>query len=373
MTAPIRVLVVDDSATARAVLMRTLATDPQIEVVGRAVDGVQALIRIAELKPDVVTLDIEMPRLDGLQTLERIMQEMPTPVVMVSTLTRKGAEASLRALELGAVDFIEKPNQGGVVLTQVIESLCEKVRAAATARVRRTLPASGTPMSLRASATPTPVAPPVRVAPVSPPRPRVSVSSSGWQRRLVVIGSSTGGPQALKTVLSGLPADLGVPVVVVQHMPPGFTTLLAERLNGLCPLPVSEAHAGSTLENGHVLLAPGGLHMVFDAHGVVTLTNAPTECGVRPAVNVTMESVAALKAWNPLAVVLTGMGVDGARGAALIRAAGGEVIAEDESTAIIYGMPRAVIEAGLADEVRPLDQIADAIARRCRAAAAASA
>lgn len=369
MAAPIRVLVVDDSATARAVLTRTLATDPGIEVVGRAVDGIQALIRIAELKPDVVTLDIEMPRLDGLQTLERIMQEMPTPVVMVSTLTRKGAEASLRALELGAVDFIEKPNQGGVVLTQVIESLCEKVRAAATARVRRVRPTSGAPTSLHASATPALV----RAVTAAPARPRPVVSHSGWQRRLVVIGSSTGGPQALKAVLCGLPPDLGVPVVVVQHMPAGFTTLLAERLNGLGPLPVSEAHAGSTLENGHVLLAPGGLHMVFDARGVVSLSNAPAECGVRPAVNVTMESIAALKAWNPLAVVLTGMGVDGARGAGLIRAAGGEVIAEDESTAVIYGMPRAVIEAGLADEVRPLDEIAEAIVRRCRASAAASA
>lgn len=348
-TEPIRVVVVDDSATARAVLVRQLAADPGITVVGRATDGIEALERVAALRPDVVTLDIEMPRLDGLQTLERLMRETPTPVVMVSSLTRKGATATMRALELGAVDFIEKPTRGGTVAPQAVAALCEKVRAAAAARVRRP------PATPRTAA----------AAPVG------AAVHGGWLRRVVVIGASTGGPQALRAVLTALPENLGVPVVVVQHMPAGFTGLLAERLNALGPLPVNEAHAGSMLQDGRVLLAPGGLHLVFDAQGVAHMDDGPTECGVRPSVNVTLESVAALRAWSPLAVVLTGMGVDGTRGAGLIRAAGGEVIAEAASTAIIYGMPRSVAEAGYADEVRPLHEIADAIVRRCRALAAA--
>lgn len=341
---PIRVLVVDDSATVRAVLSRHLDEDPQLEVVGIARDGVEALERIQELRPDVVTLDVEMPRLDGLQTLERIMQECPTRVVMVSGLTGEGADATIRALELGAIDFIEKPSFAGVAAPHAVAgAVCQKVRDAAAARpgrfgrTRRPLP------------------------PASGPR--------RWNSRTVVIGASTGGPQALRRLLTALPPDTGVPIVVVQHMPAGFTQSLARRLDELGPLPVAEATAGSRLERGKVLVAPGGFHLTVDGGGVVALNEDETECGVRPSVNVTMESMVTAYGRNTLGVVLTGMGSDGARGAALIKAAGGETIVEAEESCVIFGMPRSVIQAGHADQVLPLDSIPAALTRRCLARA----
>ena len=355
---PIRVLIIDDSPTARAVLARLLQEDPRIEVVGKATDGMDGLKQVAELKPDVITLDIEMPRLDGLQTLERLMAETPTPVVMVSSLTRKGADATMRALEIGAVDFIEKPTSNGLIIGSEVGGLglCDKVVSAAGVRVRRTRPVASKPL-----ATPAPVARAVRV------------DSGSWLRRTVVIGSSTGGPQALHALLSALPEDLGVPVVVVQHMPAGFTHSLAERLNSLSPLHVSEARAGDRLEDGYVLVAPGGYHLRFDAHGVAHLDDGPTECGVRPSINVTMESIARARGFSTVAVVLTGMGSDGTRGAELISAAGGTVLAQDEASSVVYGMPRSVAVAGLVNEVHPLDEMADAIVRWCSAGATASA
>ena len=355
--APIRVLIVDDSATIRAILARKLESAPDMQVVGRAMDGVDALEQVERLRPDVITLDVEMPRLDGLQTLERLMAEHPTPVVMVSSLTRKGAEATLRALDLGAVDFIEKPNVGGVIAAHMIDDLVEKVRAAATAKMR----ARPAPSSSVAPAAP-------RIA--TTPRP---MAHGGWARKIVMIGSSTGGPQALRELVAMLPGNLGVPVVIVQHMPEGFTTLLANRLNGLSAIEVAEARPGDRLTEGKALLAPGGKHMLFDAGGVVSLGDGPQECGVRPAVNVTMESVLGVRGWGVLGVVLTGMGTDGTRGAGLIRQAGGDVIAESEETALIYGMPRSVVQAGYATQVLPLPRIADAIVVHCRAHVAASA
>jgi two-component system chemotaxis response regulator CheB len=337
------VLIVDDSPTARAVLARKLAADPGLVVVGKAIDGVEALEQAAQLQPDVITLDIEMPRLNGLQTLERLMRERPTPVVMVSSLTKQGAEATLAALELGAVDFIEKPTRHGVIVgTAVSDELCEKVRQAAHARLRR----------------------PGAVTSAVPARP--PVAGGGWGRKTVVIASSTGGPQAVRTVLTALPADFAVPVVVVQHMPAGFTRSYAERLNELGPLRVAEARPGDTLEPGRVLLAPGGSHLVFDAKGVATLTQGELECGVRPAANITMESIAAARGFATVGVVLTGMGHDGTRGAGLIRAAGGYIIAEAEETCVVYGMPRSVAQAGYANEVVPLHGIAAAIVQRCQ-------
>ena len=340
---PTRVLVVDDSATVRAVLRRHLNADPAIEVVGTASDGVEALERIAELRPDVVTLDIEMPRLDGLGTLERIMKRFPTPVVMVSSQTREGADATLRALELGAVDFIEKASfrhlgAGG----ELADAVRMKVRSAATARL---------------AASPT-VAPPVR------PLPTVK-SGRRWLQKTVLIGSSTGGPLALRRLLERLPADMNVPVLIVQHMPPGFTKSLADRLNDVCPLRVEEAGEGARLRPGTALLAPGGRHMTVDSRGTISLNEDPVECGVRPAVNVTMESLVAAAGDQVVAAVLTGMGNDGTRGAGLIKEAGGHVIAEAESSCVVYGMPRSVVNAGFADELLPLDEIADAIVRQC--------
>ena len=340
---PTRVLVVDDSATVRALLSRRLNADPAIEVVGTAGDGLEALERIAELRPDVVTLDIEMPRLDGLATLKRIMQRHPVPVVMVSSQTREGADATLQALELGAVDFIEKASFGDSGAPDAMaEAVGLKVRSAATAR-------------LAASPTAAPPLRPVRTVP----------TGRRWQKKTVLIGSSTGGPPALRRLLERLPADMDVPVLIVQHMPPGFTRSLADRLDSLCPLHVEEATDGARLEPGTALIAPGGRHMTLGRGGTVSLNDGPTECGVRPAVNVTMESLVAAAGAQVVAAVLTGMGNDGTRGAGLIKQAGGHVIAEAESSCVVYGMPRSVVEAGFADELLPLDEIADAIVRQC--------
>ena len=298
----IRVLVVDDSATVRAVLARRLDADPALEVVGRAADGLEALELIAALRPDVVTLDIEMPRLDGLGTLERIMNEHPTRVVMVSSLTAEGADATIRALELGAIDFIEKPSFGGVAAPHaVVDEVSQKVRHAAGARLARQRPRREKP------------------AAVPPPMRR----GSRWLPKKVLIGSSTGGPQALRQVLTSLPADLGVPVVIVQHMPGGFTRSLAQRLDELSPLSVQEAASGSRMEVGKVLMAPGGFHLTFDGHGVVALNEDEPECGVRPSINITAESLARAFGGDVVEVVLTGMGNDGMRGAALIKEVGG--------------------------------------------------
>lgn len=335
----IRVLVVDDSTTIRAILRRLLDATGDIEVVGSAADGQQALEAVERLAPDVVTLDVEMPRLDGLQTLELLLQRHPIPVVMCSSLTSEGADATIRALELGAVDFIEKPGVGSLDGT-LGDTLAEKVRQAAQARVhRRSTASTNAPRAFRGA----------------------------WQPRILLIGASTGGPSAIREVLTSLPPDFGLPVVIVQHMPPGFTRSFAERLNTLGPLAVDEAQPGMRLEPGRALLAPGGFHLEFDAERRVVLSDGPSEEGVRPAVNVTMESIAKLRDSLPVAVILTGMGRDGRRGAELVREAGGTVIVEDASTCVVYGMPRAVAEAGLADEVLPRDRIASAIVRHATA------
>ena len=347
MAKQLRVLVVDDSATVRAVIARKLDESPQITVVGRAADGVEALELVERLKPDVITLDVEMPRMDGLRALERLMTEHPTPVVMVSSLTKEGADATMRALELGAVDFIEKPVLRGVATPHSIaEDLIDKVIAASGARLRPPRRPSGRP---------------------APRLEHISASTGGWRDRWVVIGSSTGGPQALRQVIGDLPADLGVPVVVVQHMPPHFTRSLAERLDQQCPPRVEEARPGSKLEPGLVLLAAGGFHLRVDRKGVCSLTEEPVEHGVRPAVNITLESVAAAKGRNAVTAILTGMGSDGTRGAQLVHEAKGRVLAQSAETCTVYGMPRSVIEAGLADAVVPLERMGAAIVRECRA------
>lgn len=346
---PLRVLVVDDSATVRAVLARRLNESPQINVIGRAADGVEGVELVELLKPDVVTLDIEMPRLDGLGALREIMARCPTPVVMVSSLTKQGAEATLTALELGAVDFIEKPMHGSIPApNEIADDVIEKVLQAGRARVRRGSIA----------------------APSEPRPPAGPVSARNWLDRTVVIGSSTGGPQALRAVITELPAELGVPVVVVQHMPPEFTRSLARRLDELSAVRVIEARPGSKLEPGTVLLAPGAFHLVFDSRGVADLDEGPPELNVRPAVNVTMESIVKFRGDKTLGVVLTGMGRDGTRGAELIQAAGGTVLAQSEETCIVYGMPRSIVDAGLADEVIPLERMAAAIVRHCQVPAA---
>jgi two-component system chemotaxis response regulator CheB len=329
----VRVLVVDDSAFMRSVLRRFL-TEGGLEVAGVARDGDEAIAQVAALRPDVVTLDVEMPRRDGLETLRAIMAAQPTPVVMVSSLTTAHAAVTLEALAAGAVDFVAKPT--GPDLEAVRAQLVRTVQAAARARLR---PLAGGP---------------VRRAVLGPGR-----AARGYG--LVVIGCSTGGPQALRQVVPALPADLPAPVLVVQHMPAGFTAALAERLDREAALRVREAAHGDRLEAGQVLVAPGGRHLVVTAAGRVALHDEPPEHGVRPAVDVTLRSVARHAGGDAVVAILTGMGSDGAAGAGQVRRLGGYVLAEAEETCAVYGMPRAVWELGAADRQVPLPEMAAAI------------
>ena len=347
MAAKIRVLVVDDSVSVRSAIVAGLSDDPQIEVIGTASDGRQAVEQVQALRPDVVTLDVEMPHLDGLGALEQIMTTYPTPVVMVSSLTRDGAAVTIRALELGAVDFtLKTASRGTSAVRGLITELAEKIRQAATAKVTAlTKPAGG---QKQGSGTPT-------------------RSKDGfWQNRVVVIASSTGGPRALQTVIPSLPADLPAPVLVVQHLPAGFTGRMAESLNKRSPLTVEEARPGLTLDIGRVLIAPGGVHMEISPHRSIRLNLNEQECGVRPSANPTMETAARVCGAATLGVILTGMGVDGTRGAGLIKEAGGDIIAKDEETCVVYGMPKSVAEAGYVDRVVPRSPVASAIVEMCR-------
>ncbi len=348
MNYPVRVLIVDDSAFMRQRLAKRLEADPGITVVGTAYDGLDALSQIEALDPDVVTLDVEMPRMDGLTALQRIMAECPTPVIMLSAATQRGARVTIKALMRGAIDLVAKPTANGN-LTSIVKELTVKIKIAAAARSSSS-PHSPTP-ALAHTATP-PSLPPARDVPRSKSR------AFRKDDRLIVIGASTGGPRALRQVLSDLPADLAAAVVVVQHLPPGFTRALAQRLDESSPLTVQEAAHGDCLSPGLVLLAPGGSHLQFDGRRQICLRHGPRRNGVRPAVDVTMESAAACHGSAVIGVVLTGMGVDGTAGARHIKAVGGKVIVEDESSSVVYGMPRSVVEAGLADRVAPLPDVA---------------
>ncbi len=332
-----RVLVVDDSAFMRYTISHHLSGQADMEVVGLASNGLEALEMIEALRPNVITLDVEMPKLDGLSTLRQIMGKHPTPVIMMSSLTKEGAAVTVEALTLGAVDFVTKPSQSTGV-HQVLGDLSTKVRQAAQARVRVVRAGSGV----------------TRRGPSAPAR-RLD--------RLVVIGSSTGGPGALREVITRLPGDLPAGVLVVQHMPPNFTRSLAERLDELSPLPVKEAERGDCLVQGQVLIAPGGQHLTIGGGGEISLNSGPAVNGVRPAVDVTLMSAVAAFGAKTLAVILTGMGHDGRDGSRALKQAGGRVMVQDEATCIVYGMPRSVAEAGLADRVVAIDAIAEAIAQ----------
>jgi two-component system, chemotaxis family, protein-glutamate methylesterase/glutaminase len=343
----VRVLVVDDSAFMRKVLSDLLQSDPAITVLGTARDGQDAVEKSLALQPDVITLDIEMPRLDGYGALREIMTRRPTPVVMVSSLTREGAEATVRALALGAVDFVAKPS-GSISLNMHVtrEELVAKVKAAAgaTPRFRRVL---GDLPPLRRERAERPVVAEAGVLP----------------RRLVVIGCSTGGPGALHQIIPRLPADLPAAVLVVQHMPPGFTRSLAGRLDEISAIEVREAQEGDRVTNGLVLVAPGGFHLLVAADGTVRLGQDPPLHGVRPAVDKTLETVVPLWQNRLVGVILTGMGYDGAKGMVSVKKAGGRTIAEDASTCVVYGMPKVVVEMGAADLVLPVHEVAEAIVR----------
>jgi two-component system chemotaxis response regulator CheB len=349
--APITVLVVDDSVVIRRLVSDILGSDPGIEVVGTAANGKVALAKIPQLNPDVVTLDVEMPVMDGLETLTALRVLYPKlPVIMFSTLTERGASATLDALERGASDYVSKPANAGNVSASM-----ETVRAQLIPKIKA-LASRGLAVPHRAPTTPAASA--MARPPAHGPAGRVDV---------VVVGVSTGGPDALTTVVSALPRDFPVPIVVVQHMPPVFTALFAKRLDSKSPLNVSEARAGDRLEPGRVLIAPGDFHLRLrpDKLGVkAQLDQGTPENYCRPAVDVLFRSAPETFGANVLAVVLTGMGSDGAKGAASIVEAGGSVIVQDAATSVVWGMPGAVVSAGLAAQVLPLGDLARAIQAR---------
>jgi len=343
----IRILVVDDSVVIRRLLCDTLAKDPELDVLASAGDGRIALAKISQLHPDLVTLDVEMPVMNGLEALAEIRKAHPRlPVIMFSTLTERGAAATLDALSLGASDYATKPSNTGSP-----DAAIEAVRAELIPKIKALCPNSSPKLK---------TLPPPR--PAVPVRPRLKRPIE-----IVAIGTSTGGPNALGEVLPRIPQDLPVPIVIVQHMPPIFTHLLAERLSHQSKIPIAEGRAGVNLEPGHAWIAPGNFHMTVARAGTywrLNLNQEPPQHSCRPAVDVLFRSVAAEYRANVLGVVMTGMGSDGVRGAQQIREAGGEVIIQDEASAVVWGMPGLVYAAGQADGVYPLDQLAVEITRR---------
>jgi two-component system chemotaxis response regulator CheB len=365
---PLRVLVVDDTVVYRKIVSDILAGMPNVEVVGVANNGKIAMSRIEMQCPDLVILDVEMPEADGLEVLAFIKQKaLSVGAVMLSSFTQKGSERTIQALELGAFDFIPKPEASSM----------EESRAAVKVELIRVVEAFIRQAEIKdilAGRVPRPIS---RVmSSVSPPRVESMPSAMGMPRNrpcssLIVIGVSTGGPNALKEVLPRLPPDLGVPVLIVQHMPPVFTKSLADSLNSRCRLPVVEASEGQVIQPNQVMIAPGGKQMkvVADPNPttrLIKLTEDPPENGCRPSVDYLFRSVVPVYGGKVTAVIMTGMGCDGKLGMALLRQHGAVTLAQDEKTCVVYGMPREVIEAGLVDVIAPLDLIAEEIVKTVR-------
>jgi two-component system chemotaxis response regulator CheB len=365
---PIRVLVVDDSVVIRRLVADALAADTEVEVVGVAANGKIALQRIPQVNPDVVTLDVEMPEMDGLETLKQLRRKYPRlPVIMFSTLTQRGAEATLDALALGASDYVTKPaNVGGVTLAvqRVRDELLPKIKALVASPSKSSKPSA--PVGARAITKPSLLSPKLAQSlstigsnPIGSDTLAGSTIGSN-PIDIIALGVSTGGPNALAEIMPALAAELPVPIVIVQHMPPMFTRLLAERLDAQCAVAVSEAVEGSLLRPGHVLIAPGDRHMRVVRRGAaacVALDQDPHENSCRPAVDPLFRSVAEIYGSAALAVVLTGMGHDGQRGCEHIRALGGRVFIQDEATSVVWGMPGAAAQTGLAEKILPLADI----------------
>lgn len=353
------VLVVDDSAFMRRIISDLVTEDPGFHVVGTAKNGEEAVRKVRELAPDVVTMDVEMPLMDGLQALEIIMRECPVPVVMLSSLTDAGARETIRALELGAVDFVQKPSGSiSLDLRKVQRELLDKLKAAVRARVPR-IPPGGT-AAVR----------PGRPDGIRGDRDAGGRTADGPVTRLAAIGTSTGGPRALQTVLTALSADFPAPILIVQHMPPVFTKSLADRLNALCAIRVREAENGEALEPGTAYIAPGGRHMKAErAPGGryrIRLTDEPPQNGHRPSVDVLFDSLVPLTELKRVAVIMTGMGADGARGLRRLRDSGAQTIAESEETCVVYGMPRAAVNLQAARHVANLHDIPGKLAELIR-------
>jgi len=340
---PIKLLIVDDSAVVRQVLSKSLADVPDIEVVGTATDPYVARDKIVKLEPDVITLDIEMPRMDGITFLRKLMQYKPMPVIIISSLTQKGGTLALEAIEAGAVEVLCKPG-GSFSVGEMAEQLAEKIRAAARSRPRQAQ---------------------AQAANQAAPAPRLAPTDMDLTQKILAIGASTGGTEALKEVLTRLPGT--VPgIVIVQHMPPKFTTAFAARLNGLCQFEVKEAEDGDSVFPGRCLIAPGNFHMLLRRSGAryhVNVMTGPMVHHQRPSVDVLFKSVAKSAGRNAVGVILTGMGADGADGLKLMREAGSPTFGQNEATCVVYGMPKAAFESGAVEKELPLDDIAGAVMR----------
>lgn len=380
MSKKLRVLVVDDSAFMRTALARTLGSDPRLDIVGQARDGRDAVDKVRELKPDVVTMDFNMPRMNGAQAIRAIFAEKPVPVVMLSAHTLAGAAETMEALAAGAVDFMTKPDgEVSTDLSRIKDALIEKLIAAAKSSPRAAIEPPPKEKDAQRVAhlerfahlkdpshqTLRGVGPEPRASVPTPEvtRPSFTPASGLVAGRAhidpaVIIAVSTGGPAALESVIPHLPRGYGRGVLVVQHMPAHFTRALAERLDALSPLEVREARDGDRLKPGLVLLAPGDRHVVVEKTGSLKLLDTPPVNGCRPAADVTLQSAAAVYGDKLVVVVMTGMGRDGTLGAAAAKASGARILAQDRATSVVYGMPRAVAEMGLTDEVLPLPRIA---------------
>lgn len=344
----IRVLIVEDSVYMQYVISQILEEDPRIMVVGKAKDGFDALEKIPRLSPNVITLDINMPRMDGLEFLRENRRSHRIPCVVISSLTREGAVETIRALELGAVDFIPKPSGiESLTLDQIRDEIVAKVKVAAGLRdkVRKAEP----------DAAP-------RTSPLVKPGQKTPIKHKPIVKKAIAIGCSTGGPRALTEIIPALPSDIAAAIFVVQHMPPKFTRSLAERLNNISAIHVVEAEHLQRIEGGTVYIAPGDYHMIVNRSGHIELDQElPPRMGVRPSVDVMMESVANVYKTKSMGIILTGMGADGADGLTTLKMSQGITIAEDESTAVVYGMPKAAKERGAADKILPLGKIAEEI------------
>ncbi len=335
----IRVLVVDDSSIARQVITQALETDPEIEVVGSAPDPYVARDKVMSLKPDVVTLDVEMPRMDGVTFLQKLMKHYPLPVVMVSSLTQKGAETTMAALEAGAVDIVAKPVMEKHNLSEITIELVDKVKSAARAKVH----------------------PPTAGSVIKKSRPLTAMIAT--TNKVVAIGASTGGTEALKAVLSRMPAN-SPGILVVQHMPETFTKAFAERLDTVSDLNIKEAQNGDSVVPGSCLVAPGNKHMLLRRSGsryYVDVKDGPLVCRHKPSVEVLFNSAAKVGGKNSIGVIMTGMGADGAKGMAAMKESGASTIAQDERSCVVFGMPKEAIKLGCVDKIESLDKIPEAI------------
>lgn len=397
----IRVLVVDDSAFMRNAISSYLTQDAGIEVVGTARDGVDCLEKVKQLQPDVITLDLEMPRMDGLETLKQLMSTTPLPVIMISSLTEFGAEATLKAMEAGAMDFIPKTMANdkeafGDEIRRKVKLLARRkafirLKYSAQRQSRKPSPLPSTPPPAPAPHTsrfssPTPPSPPRSGSSLSRPAGTGTLHGGSFSsgqgtttatrsvqtsnarcrgaRDIVVIGVSTGGPPVVQKILSALPANLPACILVAQHMPASFTGPFAKRLDGVCALSVTEAVNGDKLVNGHVYICPGGRHIGIQMRGPlaeVLVTDEPKSALYKPTVNLLMETAGKCMGRRVLGVMLTGMGSDGVDGARVLKEKGGWLIAQSEATCVVYGMPKAVVDAGLADQVVDADDIAEQI------------